>query len=57
MTYEIVTQFPDPMLFSEGEIYISLYQPTHRSFPLNKQDPIVFKNLLKELEASLDELG
>lgn len=56
MTYEIVTQFPDPMLFSEGEIYISLYQPTHRYFPLNKQDPIVFKNLLKELEASLDQL-
>lgn len=56
MKYEIITQFPDPMLFLEGETYVSLYQPTHRHFPQNKQDPIVFKNLLKELESSLDQL-
>ncbi|NLC33038.1 MAG: hypothetical protein GX781_07060 [Clostridiales bacterium] len=54
MIYEIVTQFPDPELFLQGDTYTSLYQPTHRYFPLNKQDPIVFKNLLKELEASLE---
>jgi hypothetical protein len=34
---------------------ISLYQPTHRSFPDNQQDPIRFRNLLKEVEASLGE--
>ncbi|MDQ6699717.1 MAG: hypothetical protein M3Z36_05995, partial [Acidobacteriota bacterium] len=32
---------------------LSLYQPTHRHRPENKQDPIRFQNLVKELEASL----
>jgi len=32
---------------------LSLYQPTHRSHPENKQDPIRFRNLIKDLEASL----
>lgn len=32
---------------------ISLYQPTHRHHPENKQDPIRFRNLIKELERSL----
>jgi hypothetical protein len=32
---------------------ISLYQPTHRSFPENRQDPIRFGNLVKEIEQSL----
>lgn len=56
MTYEIVTQFPDPEIFLQGDTYISLYQPTYRYFPLNKQDPIVFKNLLKDLETSLESV-
>ncbi len=34
---------------------LSLYQPTHRSFPDNRQDPIRFKNLLRGLEQSLAE--
>ncbi len=32
---------------------LSLYQPTHRSHPENAQDPIRFRNLVKQLEASL----
>ena len=32
---------------------LSLYQPTHRRHPENQQDPIRFRNLVKELEASL----
>lgn len=32
---------------------ISLYQPTHRHHPDNQQDPIRFRNLVKEVEASL----
>lgn len=32
---------------------LSLYQPTHRHHPDNQQDPIRFKNLVKELETSL----
>ncbi len=33
--------------------FLSLYQPTHRHGPDNQQDRIRFRNLLKELEASL----
>ena len=32
---------------------LSLYQPTHRVHPDNEQDPIRFRNLVKELEQSL----
>lgn len=32
---------------------LSLYQPTHRRHPENQQDPIRFRNLVKELDASL----
>ncbi|MEP6536089.1 MAG: hypothetical protein ABJF23_12260 [Bryobacteraceae bacterium] len=32
---------------------LSLYQPTHRHRPENQQDPIRFRNLVKELETSL----
>ena len=32
---------------------LSLYQPTHRAYPQNQQDPIRFRNLLKSLEQSL----
>lgn len=32
---------------------LSLYQPTHRSHPENQQDPIRFRNLVKQLEQSL----
>ena len=32
---------------------VSLYQPTHRHHPDNRQDPIRFKNLLREVESSL----
>jgi len=32
---------------------LSLYQPTHRHRPDKQQDPIRFKNLVKELEESL----
>jgi hypothetical protein len=34
---------------------ISIYQPTHRRHPENKQDPIRFKNLVTEVERSLKE--
>jgi len=32
---------------------VSLYQPTHRHHPDNQQDPIRYRNLLRELETSL----
>ena len=34
---------------------ISLYQPTHRRHPDNAQDPIRFRNLLGQLESSLEQ--
>ena len=42
---ELVGRRPAPCL--------SLYQPTHRRHPENREDPILFRNLLKEMEASL----
>lgn len=32
---------------------VSIYMPTHRTSPQNKQDPIVFKNLVKQAEKEL----
>ena len=55
MLYEIVHHFPEDMIFKEDGPLISLYQSTHRSFPDNKQDPIVFKNLLRVVENSLKQ--
>ncbi len=55
MLYEVVHHFPKDMIFKEEGPLISLYQPTHRSFPDNKQDPIVFKNLIREIENSLKQ--
>jgi len=34
---------------------LSLYQPTHRSHPDNRQDPIRFENLVRSLGASLGQ--
>ena len=36
---------------------LSMYQPTHRSFPERQQDPIRFKHLVKQLEESLKQQG
>ncbi len=36
---------------------ISIYMPTHRMFPETKQDPIRFKNLLREAEERLKQAG
>lgn len=56
MLYKIVHHFPTDMNFKKNGPLISLYQPTHKSFPENKQDPIVFKNLLRVIESSLEQL-
>lgn len=44
---ELASVRPPPLL--------SLYQPTHRHHPENQQDPIRFGNLVKKLEASLQQ--
>lgn len=56
MLYEIVNRFPEDMIVDNDGPLVSLYQPTSRAFPDNKQDPIVFKNLLHEIESSLEKL-
>lgn len=55
MLYKIVNRFPEDMIFKEAGPLVSLYQPTHRYFPDNKKDPIIFKNLLREIENSLKQ--
>lgn len=52
LTHEHLTHLSRPQ---EGPC-LSLYQPTHRRFPENQQDPICFRNLVKDLEASLRQL-
>ncbi|HAS72932.1 MAG TPA: hypothetical protein DCS67_02175 [Clostridiales bacterium UBA8960] len=56
MLYKIVNRFPEDMIVDKVGPVVSLYQPTHRSFPENKQDLIVFKNLIQVIEKSLEEL-
>jgi hypothetical protein len=56
MLYEIVNLFPEDMIKDQEGPFVSLYQPTNKSFPENKQDPIVFKNLLKVIESSLEQI-
>lgn len=56
MTYNLTTAFPPTILNQESKFYLSIYMPTHRTAPENEQDPIRFKNIIKELESKgLDE--
>lgn len=55
MLYEIINEFPHEIIYETEGPFISLYQPTHRHGPENKQDPIRFKNLIKEIENSLKQ--
>lgn len=55
MPFKIVSDFPNEILEEKEGPFISLYQPTHRHRPHNEQDPIRFKNLVKQIERSLRE--
>lgn len=55
MLYEIVKDFPNDIIYEEKGLFISLYQPTHRYRPENKQDLIRFNNLIQKIENSLKE--
>ena len=54
MTF-VTDELPAELPTSHHAPCLSLYQPTHRHFPENKQDPIRFRNLVKTLEQSLQE--
>lgn len=47
--------YPDKILAQREGPCLSLYQPTHRDFPQRQQDPIRFRNLVRALEASLQQ--
>ncbi len=56
MLYKIVNDFPPHEILEAQEApFISLYQPTHRHRPENKQDLIRFKNLIQNIENSLKQ--
>lgn len=49
----LTNDFRASLLGSHEPPCLSLYQPTHRHHPGNHQDPIRFRNLVKELDQSL----
>ena len=53
MNYELANDFPNDIIYERKGVCISLYQPTHRYRPENKQDIIRFKNLVKDIEEIL----
>lgn len=55
MLYEIINEFPHDIIYETEGPFISLYQPTHRHNPENQQDPIRFKNLIRDIENSLKQ--
>lgn len=55
MMYEIVDEFSKEIFFNSKEPCVSLYQPTHRHSPENKQDLILYKKLLSETEKLLNK--
>lgn len=52
--FEITNRFPHPIFSSSKIPVVSIYCPTHMTSPDNKQDVLVYKNLLKEVEDKLN---
>ncbi|ACF45209.1 MAG: hypothetical protein OQK66_02030 [Prosthecochloris sp.] len=48
-----VSDYPAVVLAAHKPPCLSIYQKTHRHHPENQQDPIRFRNLVKQLEESL----
>jgi hypothetical protein len=55
MLYEIANNFPHAILKAKEPPFISIYEPTVRYRPENKQNLIRYKNLIKDIEDSLKE--
>lgn len=53
MPYEIANNFPHEILNAKEPPFISIYEPTVRYRPDNKQNLVRYKNLLKDVENSL----
>ncbi len=52
----ITNGLPSVFLSDQQAPCLSLYQPTHRHHPENEQDPIRFRNMVREMEISLQQL-
>jgi len=52
---QVTTDHLNELLGEHEMPCISLYQPTHRHHPENQQDPIRYRNLLREIENSLHQ--
>jgi len=52
---ELERDYASVLLADREPPCLSLYQPTHRAYPERQQDPIRFRNLVKELEFSLKQ--
>ncbi|MDZ4788166.1 MAG: hypothetical protein SH807_04420 [Blastochloris sp.] len=52
---QLTKDFRSSLLGLEKKPCLSLYQPTHRHHPGNQEDPIRFRNLVKELDQSLQK--
>jgi len=52
---QLTTDHLNALLGDHEPPCISLYQPTHRHHPDNRQDPIRYRNLLRDMELSLRE--
>lgn len=55
MNYQIVKEFPHPLMEKGKRPVISIYVDTHIKKPDRLENPIRFKNLVKEAQASLKE--
>lgn len=51
----LADDFADGTFSDASPPCLSLYQPTHRSHPARRQDPIRFENLVRSLGASLEQ--
>jgi glycerol kinase len=51
----LTKDFRTSLLGAHESPCLSLYQPTHRHHPENQEDPIRFRNLVKELDQSLQQ--
>ncbi|MGP1664442.1 MAG: baeRF3 domain-containing protein [Rhodanobacter sp.] len=51
----LANDYPSVILAERAGPCLSLYQPTHRQRPQNAQDPIRFRNLIKQLSQSLQK--
>ena len=55
MNYQIVKEFPHPLMEKGKRPVISIYVDTHIKKPDRLENPIRFKNLVKEAQASLKD--